>query len=156
MVGLLSTRDIDYLITVYEHCTFKGTARVVDVAKALGVSKSTASLMIKKLVKWGLIERVGRGIRLTKEGIDLCLEIIWRHGVIESALTRLGLSVEEACHVARDIELSIPKHIVDKLWCLLGRPFRCPHGELIVAGSGRGRPTCTCRFNVVRKQCIAE
>ena len=151
MVNLLSTRDIDYLITIYEYCISKGVARVIDVAKVLGVSKSTASLMIKKLETQGLIEKVGRNVRLTSNGIEVCLEVIWRHGVIESALTKLGLSVEEACSVARDIELNIPKHIIEKLWCLLGKPFTCPHGGLIVAEESHVRPTCTCRFNVVHK-----
>lgn len=149
MVNSLSIRDIDYLITIYEYSALRGAARVIDVAKVLGVSKSTASLMIKKLERQGLIEKVSSGVKLTSEGVKACLEIIWRHGVIEIALTKLGLSPKEACVVARNIELSIPKHIVEKLWHLLGRPAVCPHGGIIVTEENGVRPVCTCRFSVI-------
>ena len=157
MVNSLSIRDIDYLITIYEYSASRGVARVIDVAKVLGVSKSTASLMIKKLEKQGLIVKVSSGIKLTSEGVKTCLEIIWRHGVIEVALTRLGLSPEEACAVARNIELSIPKHIVEKLWHLLGRPAACPHGGIIVTEENGVRPLCTCRFSVIcKRNCVLK
>ena len=151
MVYSLSTRDVDYLITIYEYGASRGAVRVVDVAKVLGVSKSTASLMIKKLEKQGLIMKVSDGVKLTSEGVKTCLEVIWRHGVIEVALTRLGLSPEEACAIARNIELSIPKHIVEKLWHLLGKPAVCPHGEIIITEEDGVKPVCTCRFSIVCK-----
>jgi len=149
----LSTRDADYLITVYELSVSRGIARVIDIAKVLGVSKSTASLMIKKLRKYGLVEKVGNGFRLSDTGLEACLEILWRHGVIEVALTRLGLDPEEACEVAREVELSIPKHVLRKLWYLLGEPKECSHGGFATSKAEliKSRSTCTCRFNIVRK-----
>ncbi|MCD6428413.1 MAG: metal-dependent transcriptional regulator [Desulfurococcales archaeon] len=157
MVNSLSTRDIDYLITIYEFSASRGAARVIDVAKVLGVSKSTASLMIKKLEKQGLITKVSRGVKLTSEGVKTCLEVIWRHGVIEVALTRLGLNPEEACAVARDIELSIPRRIIEKLWHLLGRPAFCPHGGVIITEGNGAKPVCTCRFSVIcRHNCVLK
>ncbi len=137
-VSNLSVRDADYLVAV-KSCG-ETPAKVCVIAEMLGVAKSTASLMMKKLMKYGLVEKAGRGYVLTKEGEDVVRNIIWRHLVVETALVSIGLSPNEACRAARLIELSLPEETVEKMWELLGKPTMCPHGNRIADGFKICRP----------------
>ncbi len=131
----LSIRDVDYLLAIKRA---NGAARVSQISNMVHVAKSTASLMLKKLMSYGLVKHVGRGYMLTEKGEEVIKEISWRHAVVETALAELGIPLDEACRAARLIELYLPRETVLKLWIALGRPSRCPHGDQI------GKVTC-CR-----------
>jgi len=124
----LSFREIDYLIAVFSHSKGKGYTRQLEILEELNVTKSTASLMIKKLVNKGYMRLDGRKIMLAEKGRTAVKEILWRHGVIESALTKLGLSSIQACEVTWKIAQKIPRNIVESIWRKLGRPDCCPCG----------------------------
>lgn len=137
-VSNLSVRDADYLVAV-KSCG-KRPAKISEIAEMLGVAKSTASLMMKKLMIYGLVEKAGRGYVLSKEGEDVVRNIIWRHLVVEAALVSIGLTPNEACRAARLIELSLPQETVEKIWELLGKPTMCPHGNKITGSFKICRP----------------
>ena len=142
-VNSLSIREADYLVALYVKGGASRPVKPSVIAGALGVAKPTVTLMLKKLVVQGLVKRVEGGYKLTDEGFRLVKEIIWRHGVVEGALLKLGLSKDEACMVARLIELSIPMDSLQCIWRNLGCPKRCPHG-LKISINDRSNPA-TCR-----------
>lgn len=124
----LSSRAVEYLLSILERSRDKGYARQYEIVEDLGVSKPTASLMVRKLREAGYLEVRGEKIMLSRMGRELVLELIWRHGVIESALVRLGLSPERACRTAWRIIQDIPAEDVKRIWSGLGSPSSCPCG----------------------------
>ncbi len=126
---MLSRRDIEYLLAVYEIECDDGLVRTVRLAKRMKVSPSTATSALRRLSNLGLIEFTPRrGARLTNEGRKVVLEILWRHGVVERLLTHVGLTIDEACEVAFRIQHLMPKEALIKICKYLGHPSRCPHG----------------------------
>ena len=146
--NLLSPRDVDYLMVVYHLTHTKGTARISDVARYLGVAKPTASLMLKKLMRSGLVRRVDSGYALTDDGLSICTDMFIKHTIIETALSRLGLDPDDACLLAREIEVLIPMDKALKIWEGMGRPERCPHSDPIRCSTP---PPLSCRVRVVAR-----
>ncbi|MEM0275357.1 MAG: metal-dependent transcriptional regulator, partial [Nitrososphaerota archaeon] len=124
----LSQREIDYLIVVFKKCREVGYARNKEIVKELNVSKSTASLMLKKLSKMGLIKRSRRRIELTSRGKKTLTELSWRHCVVECALSSLGVSPKDSCRAGWKIGTLLSKEMIEELWEKLGRPEICPCG----------------------------
>ena len=124
----LTVREIEYLLTVFRYSRKKGYARQFEVLNELNVDKSTASLMIKKLVRKGYLTTRKREIILAKKGRRAVKEILWKHGVLENALVKLGVSSEEACAVTWEISNKIPREMVECIWVKLGKPDTCPCG----------------------------
>ncbi len=127
-VEKINPREADYLLIIFEIKNNEERPRNKDIMKKLGVSKPTTSLMIKKLVEKNLIVRKKDYIDLTQQGLITVLELLWRHGVIELSLDRLGLSPDEACHVSRTIELIMPFDTLVKIWQGMKKPLKCPLG----------------------------
>ncbi len=138
----LSIREADYLVALYVKGGASRPVKPSALAEVLGVAKPTATLMLKKLIMQGLVKRVEGGYELTGEGLRLVKEIIWRHGVVEGALLKLGLSKDEACMVARLIELNIPMSSLQCIWRNLGCPMECPHGFRISVDDEPSPVTC--------------
>jgi len=138
----LSVREADYLIALLKCGGGESPVTVARLARELGVAKPTVTLMLKKLARQGLVRRVEGGYVLSCRGVECAGEIVWRHGVVEEALSRLGLDKDEACRVARLIELSIPLKSLQTIWRGMGCPTRCPHGLCILPGRSGGN---TCR-----------
>jgi len=76
----LTGRAEDYLRGLYDIVDRKGYARIKDVAGELGVQPSSASEMMKKLDRMGLVvyEKYG-GITLTPRGEEVAQAIKRRH-----------------------------------------------------------------------------
>ena len=148
MPSLLSPRDVDYLMVVYHLSHVRGVARISDVARYLGVAKPTASLMLKKLMRFGLLRRVDSGYALTEEGLSICTDMFIKHTIIETALSRLGLDPDEACRLAREIEVLIPMDKALKIWEGMGKPERCPHSDPIKCSAP---PPASCRVRVIAR-----
>ncbi len=127
----LSPRAIEYLLSVLRRSRGKGYARQYEIVEDLGVSKPTASLMVKKLRCVGYLRVEGEKIMLSEMGEKLVWELIRRHGIIESALFELGLSREGACRLAWRIVQEIPAEDIERIWIKLGSPESCPCGYRI-------------------------
>ncbi|MCF3652565.1 MAG: metal-dependent transcriptional regulator [Aigarchaeota archaeon] len=127
----LSPRAIEYLLSVLRRSRGKGYARQYEIIEDLGVSKPTASLMVKKLKRVGYLKVEGEKIMLSEVGERLVRELVRRHGIIESALFELGLSREGACRVAWRIVQEIPAEDAERIWIKLGSPASCPCGYRI-------------------------
>ena len=128
-INKLSDRSIDYLLKIFElEESHENSVKIGMLANELNLAKPTVSLTTKKLAKKGFLEYVDRGrIRLTQRGRKIVHELLWRHGVLELAFYRLGLSAEESCFMARKVQGRVPRELVEKLWILLGLPNKCCH-----------------------------
>ena len=141
----LSRREVDYILRIFE-LSVRGRVRHSTLAKALGLAKSTVSLTVKKLASKGFVTASRKGVRLTDKGRRVVEEALWRHGVIEAALVKLGVDVEDACSTAAEIQFSVPYSVVERIWATLGRPRSCPHGRRFpVLRSGEVKKYRVCR-----------
>ena len=98
----------DYLETILMLCRQHGSARSVDIAAHLGVTKPSVSFAMKKLRENGYIH-VGDGSRitLTESGEAIACRILERHNLLIQMLTQLGVSEEtarvDACKIEHDL-----------------------------------------------------
>ena len=82
----------DYLEQIHNLIEEKGYARVVDVAKNLGLAQASVTNMIQRLDADGLVHyEKYRGVVLTEAGERIALAIIRRHQNLTSFLELFGL-----------------------------------------------------------------
>lgn len=107
---IASTSQEDYLERIQELMIEKGYARVSDIARELGLSRPSVSVMVKQLGKLGYLthERY-RGFALTERGRRVAQHVRLRHQILTRFLLALGIDPET---VAKDVE-GIEHHISD-------------------------------------------
>jgi DtxR family Mn-dependent transcriptional regulator len=118
-----------------------GEAGLVRLAAVLGVTKGTATSMVKRLAEGRLVkaERYG-GITLTAKGRRAATDVLRRHRLLETFLVRtlkLDWSVVHA--EAERLEHAVSPAVIDAIDALLGHPGADPHGDPIPDKSGRTR-----------------
>ncbi|GAA1805394.1 metal-dependent transcriptional regulator [Nesterenkonia flava] len=126
----------DYAKTIYGLAEWEGADVTASaIAKTLGVSNPSVTLMIRKMADLGLVDhRPYAPIRLTEEGRRLALAMVRRHRLIETWLVReLGYSWDEVHDEAERLEHSVSEMFVDRLDERLGHPTVDPHGDPIPA-----------------------
>ena len=98
----------DYLETILMLCNRHGSARSVDIAAHLGVSKPSVSFAMKKLRENGYILMGDDSrITLTQTGEAIACRVLERHDLLTHMLVRLGVSEEtaraDACKIEHDL-----------------------------------------------------
>lgn len=98
----------DYLETILMLCRKHGSARSVDIAAHLGVTKPSVSFAMKKLRENGYILMGDDSrITLTEAGEAIACRVLERHDVLIKMLTNLGVSEEtarvDACKIEHDL-----------------------------------------------------
>ncbi len=109
-------------------------ARSVDLARALGLSKNTVALTLKKLALAGYadMERYGR-VRLAKKGIRIAKKMNFKHRVIETFLfSELKMDKESVHNEANAMEHWVSDELIERLYAYIGKPKKDPHGSAIV------------------------
>ena len=110
----------DYLETILMFCEENGSARSVDIAAHLGVTKPSVSFAMKRLRENGYIHMGDDNrITLTQMGEDIARRILERHRVLTDFLMNIGVSEEtaraDACKIEHDLSeetfAAIQKHI---------------------------------------------
>ncbi len=95
----------DYVELIDDLIQKRGEARIVDIAKALGVSHVTVSKAVKRLMDGGLVHSEPyRSVFLTDEGKALADEARERHRIVEDFLLALGVPGKQASLDAEGIE----------------------------------------------------
>lgn len=129
----------DYLKAVYGAGEWTGAgASMSALAARLGVSASTASEMVRRLVAGGLLahERYGL-VTLTPEGRTAALAVVRRHRIVETYLVeRLGYSWDEVHDEAELLEHAMSERLLERMDAALGHPARDPHGDPIPRADG--------------------
>jgi len=140
-----STQEIsatveEYLESIYRLEEKKGSAKTGDLAKELNVTLGTITNTIENMEKQNLvIHKPYKGVKLTKKGRKLALDVVRRHRLSERLLTDiLRLEWSKAHDAACKLEHAIAdKDIIKPLEEALGKPKTCPHGNPIPTASGK-------------------
>lgn len=111
------------------------------LATRLGVTAPSVTAMVKKLSRARprlLDYKPHHGVRLTKAGQRIAVDVMRRHRLIESFLvTTLGYGWDEVHEEAHRLEHSVSAIFVDRIDRLLGHPAVDPHGRPIPREDGR-------------------
>lgn len=135
---VLSQAVEDYLKTIYVLESEGKGASTSSIAESLDVSSASATNMIKRLAKMGLVDYQSyKGATLTDSGQKIALEIIRHHRLLELYLLEvLGYSWDEVHDEAEKLEHHISEQFEDKIAELLDDPTHDPHGDPIPTKEG--------------------
>jgi DtxR family transcriptional regulator, Mn-dependent transcriptional regulator len=128
----------DYLKTIFALASAGDAASVSQIATRLGVSRPSASVMLKRLTDDGLVERVDRHRhRLTRQGRADALRIVRRHRLIEAFLaSTLDMTWDEVHAEAELLEHAVSDRLEERIDAALGHPTHDPHGDPIPPPDG--------------------
>jgi DtxR family Mn-dependent transcriptional regulator len=117
----------------------KAMAPMGELARSVGVTPGTATLMIKRLADRGLVRYEPRsGAALTRKGNRAALDVLRRHRLIEQFLVQIvGLDWSEVHEEAEVLEHAISERLLQRIDDMLGNPEYDPHGDPIPAASGK-------------------
>jgi DtxR family Mn-dependent transcriptional regulator len=103
------------------------------VAERLGVTRASASGMLRRLAEEGLVEYAPyHGARLTPEGERIALEMIRHHRLIELFLAEvLDMPWDRVHSEAEVLEHHISEELEELIAAKLGQPAIDPHGDPI-------------------------
>jgi DtxR family transcriptional regulator, Mn-dependent transcriptional regulator len=132
-VADLSDAVQDYLREIYKLQAEYGAVKTSTLAQRMGVAPPSATAMMKKLASHGLVDHQPyRGVRLTRTGKRVALELLRHHRLLELYLARtlnLGL---DAVHAEADrLEHALSETLEERIDKALGWPTQDPHGDPI-------------------------
>lgn len=135
----ISKESEEYLEAIYRLEEKTGSARTMELARQLKVTPGSVTNTIESLEKRGLvIHEPYKGVKLTKNGRKLALNVLRRHRLAERLLTDvLHLDWSQAHDAACELEHAIAKEVDEPLEKALGHPKTCPHGNPIPSESGK-------------------
>jgi len=136
---MLSQAVEDYLKTILEVQRERGKVATTMLADRMGVTPASATGMIKKLAGLKLVRYSPyQGVVLTRAGEKVALEVLRHHRLLELYLAEaLGYTWDQVHEEADRLEHVISEAFEDKIFEVLGRPTRDPHGEPIPTKDGR-------------------
>lgn len=133
----LTRRQVEALEVIGAQETAVRGVSLNAVAASLGVSAPSALAHLTPLEDLGLIERHRGKSRLSPKGQGTLLEYQRHHRVAETLFSHLGLTPDQVCHAAREVDLSISHRTVEQVCDAEGHPSVCPHGDPIPPCSTR-------------------
>jgi Mn-dependent DtxR family transcriptional regulator len=110
----------DYLEQIHNLIEAKGYARVVDIAKNLGISQASVTNMIQRLDGEGYVvyERY-RGVIMTESGRKIGQEIARRHEVLTRLLAGFGLDPQTVHEDVEGMEHHMSRQTLEVLTLLM-------------------------------------
>ena len=122
-----------YIKEIYKLIEDNRKVSVSSLSSTLGVSKSSVSNMLKKLVKMGLVNTSPyQPIILTKKGKNLSEKIVAKHRLIESFLVEIMEFKPSQVHIiAEEIEHINSPAFFRKVKEMLKEKNTDPHGSSI-------------------------
>jgi DtxR family Mn-dependent transcriptional regulator len=129
----LSDAIQDYLKEIYKLGTESERVSTSSLARRQQVSPASASAMVKKLAALGLAEHTPyHGVTLTHAGVQVALEVIRHHRLLELYLAEtLGIAVDDVHQEADRLEHALSEELEARIDKALGFPTHDPHGEAI-------------------------
>jgi DtxR family Mn-dependent transcriptional regulator len=108
------------------------------LAAVMGVVPGTVTTMVKALDEEHLVHYEPRsGVRLTRSGERLALQVLRRHRIVELFLVRvLGFDWSEVHEEAEVLEHAVSEKVLQRLDELLEHPTADPHGDPIPDAAG--------------------
>jgi DtxR family Mn-dependent transcriptional regulator len=132
-VADLSAAVQDYVREIYKLQTESGHVKTSTLAQRMGVTPPSATAMMKKLASQGLVDHQPyRGVRLTRAGQRIALELLRHHRLLELYLARtLDLGIDAVHAEADRLEHALSERLEDRIDKALGSPTQDPHGDPI-------------------------
>jgi DtxR family manganese transport transcriptional regulator len=128
----------DYVEMIAELISTTGEARVIDLARRLGVTHVTVSRTIQRLQRGGLVTALPyRSIFLTDAGRKLSEESRLRHQTVVEFLKSLGVPADVAHSDAEGIEHHVSRETLDAFVKDLKRRGRRKEAVSRVGGAAR-------------------
>jgi DtxR family Mn-dependent transcriptional regulator len=129
---MVSETAQDYLKAIWK-LQSRGGATTSAIAAELDVSPASATAMLKKLDRLGLVKHEPyHGAHLTPAGDRVALEVIRHHRLLELYLKEaLGLSWDQVHAEAERLEHHLSDEVEARIDAALGYPTRDPHGDPI-------------------------
>ncbi|HTU79855.1 MAG TPA: metal-dependent transcriptional regulator [Solirubrobacteraceae bacterium] len=134
VLDLFSASVQDYAKAVYALEARKGAAvSTNELAERLGVTPGSVSAMVRKLSEVGLVEHEPyHGVRLTREGRRVALEVLRHHRLLELFLAEeLGMPWDRVHAEAEVLEHVLSEELEELIAARLGDPTIDPHGDPI-------------------------
>jgi DtxR family Mn-dependent transcriptional regulator len=137
----LSQAVEDYLKAVYRLGSAGKPVGTNKLAEALAVQPASVTGMLKRLSKDGYVDYAPRqGAELTAKGLEVALEIIRHHRLLESFFVRrLGMDWAQAHREAETLEHYISEELETIIDTEMGHPEADPQGSPIPTPSGEMR-----------------
>lgn len=128
----------DYLKIIYEIQKEVGKVATTVLSKRMAIAPASATGMIKKLSEMNLVTHEKyQGVKLTKAGEKIALEVIRHHRLIELFLSEaLGVPWDKVHQEAEKWEHVLSEEMEDRIDQLLGFPTSDPHGSPIPKRNG--------------------
>ena len=135
---MLSQAVQDYLKAIFKLET-GGLVSTTEIAKEMNVSGASVTGMLKRLSSMNLVEYNSyKGVKLTKTGEKISLEIIRHHRLLELYLKEImGFPLDKVHDEACRLEHYISDEFGDKIDKMLGSPTFDPHGHPIPSKDGQ-------------------
>ncbi|MEX2639949.1 MAG: metal-dependent transcriptional regulator [Balneolales bacterium] len=129
----LSESQEDYLKNIYKLGESGEAVPTVALSEELCVKPASVTNMLKKLAEMKLLEHQPyKGVRLTRAGEKIALEILRHHRLLELYLAEVhGYGWEEVHDEAERLEHVISENFEAKIAEMLGHPQHDPHGDPI-------------------------
>ena len=130
---MVSESAQDYLKAIWKLQAAHGEATTSALAGELDVSPASATAMLKKLDKLGLVQHEPyHGAQLTPAGERVALEVIRHHRLLELYLAEtLGIAVDDVHDEADRLEHALSDELEERIDKALGFPTHDPHGDPI-------------------------
>ncbi|MDX1612550.1 MAG: metal-dependent transcriptional regulator [Candidatus Thermoplasmatota archaeon] len=110
----LSTNVEMYLETIYNLTEEGGSAKTTEIASSWDVSPASATEMVQKLSKMGLVDyKPYHGAKLSPDGLRAARQVIRKHRLLERFLHEIvGMEDEERIHdVACEMEHTLSPEV---------------------------------------------
>ena len=148
---MLSQAAEDYIKAIYKLWK-KGPVTTNSISKALEVSSASVTNMLKRLAEMKLLVHTSyKGVKLTKAGRNIALEVVRHHRLIELYLSEvMGYSWDEVHAEADKLEHVISESFEDRIATFLGDPDVDPHGEPIPTKEGYIADSMGTRLSALR------
>jgi DtxR family transcriptional regulator, Mn-dependent transcriptional regulator len=129
----LSDSVDDYLKAIYQLGLGDAPVSTSAIARRLSVAEASVTGMIRKLAGRKLLRHTPyRGVRLTAAGEGLARRLVRKHRLWELFLVQhLKFGWEEVHRHAERLEHATDDELEGRLFEMLGRPSRDPHGDPI-------------------------
>lgn len=122
----------DYIKAIFKIAEREREVSNQKIADSLGVSRASASEMVRKLIQEGFVLAEGRQLSLSAEGQRIAKRILSRHRLWESFLmTMLEYEEAEVHEQAELLEHISDEKLMERLNAYLQYPKTCPHGGVI-------------------------
>ena len=134
----LSKEAEEYIEMIYKLQKKNGMAKTKELSEIMHVVPGSITNTIQHLESHGLITHEPyRGVKLTREGEKIALNIIRKHRLAERLLTDILHAEWSNVHDdACKLEHALTKNMVSLLEEKLGYPKSCPHGNPIPSEDG--------------------